>query len=225
MYSLLFVEDDKLLNQGITYVLQKDYHITAVTTYGEALAKIKEQEFDLALLDIALPDGDGLQLCKRLHEETDTSIILLTAKDTSQDIIQGFLSGCDDYIAKPFELEVLKHRILAVLRRATKSNSNLFKYNDFYVNFDKMQVIKNKEEIKLTATEYKLLTILIKNKGQVLTRDLLLTKLWDIDENFVDENTLNVNIRRLRQKVEDDPKNPKLIITVFGIGYTWGEST
>ena len=223
MTTILLVEDDVLLNNGICYALSKEHRIITVHSFHEAVVKLKEQVFDIALFDIALPDGNGIQLCKKIHEYADTPVIFLTAKDTTQDMIEGFQAGCDDYIAKPFEIDVLRHRIQAILRRLNTSSKHMFKQNNLVINFDRMQVIKNKNEIKLTATEYKLLTILVLNKGQVMTRDILLSKLWDIDQNFVDENTLNVNIRRLRQKIEEDPKNPKFILTVFGIGYTWGD--
>jgi len=223
MANLLLVEDDKLLNNGISYALKKEHNITSVYSYKDTMNILKEQDFDLALLDIALPDGNGLELCRKLHEKSNLPVIFLTAMDTPQDMIEGFRAGCDDYIAKPFDIDILKCRINAVLRRIGNSPANIYKCKNLTVNFDKMQVFKNDIEIKLTATEYKLLTMLIKNKDQVMPRELLLSRLWDIDENFVDENTLNVNVQRLRHKIEDDPKKPKFIITVFGIGYTWGD--
>ena len=140
-------------------------------------------------------------------------------------MIAGFQHGCDDYIAKPFSIELLYQRILAVLRRSQSAASGgVFSYLTLTVDFVKMQVQKENAPVKLSAMEYKLLELLIRNRGQVLTRDLILERLWDCDGNFVDENTLRVLIRRLRQKIETDPKNPKLIVTVFGIGYTFGES-
>lgn len=223
MANLLLVEDDRLLNDGISYALRKEHNITSVYSYQDAMNILKEQDFNLALLDIALPDGNGLELCRKIREKADIPVIFLTAMDTSQDMIEGFRAGCDDYIAKPFEIAILKCRINAVLRRIGNLPANIYKCKNLTVNFDKMQVFKDDKEIKLTATEYKLLTILIKNKDQVMPRELLISKLWDINENFVDENTLNVNIQRLRYKIEDDPKKPRFIITVFGIGYTWGD--
>ena len=151
-------------------------------------------------------------------------IIFLTANDTEENMIEGFQSGCDDYIAKPFSVELLHQRIMAVLRRSqSASTHSLFTYLDLSVDFDKMQVMIKGNPIKLSATEYRLLELLIQNKGQVLTRSIILEKIWDCHENYVDENTLTVHIRRLRQKIENDPKNPQYIITIFGIGYTFGE--
>ena len=128
-------------------------------------------------------------------------------------------------IAKPFSVELLYQRILAVLRRSqTSANAELFSYLDLSVDFNNMQVKKSGIPVKLSATEYKLLELLIRNKGQVLTRSVILERIWDCDQNFIDENTLRVHIRRLRQKIETDPKNPVLILTVLGIGYTFGET-
>lgn len=139
-------------------------------------------------------------------------------------MIEGFKYGCDDYISKPFSVEILNQRIKAVLRRSQGSKQNdIFCYKNLSVDFYRMQAALNNRPIKLSVTEFKLLELLIKNKGQVLTRNSIIEKIWDCNENFVDENTLNVHIRRLRRKIESDPKNPEYIITVFGIGYTFGE--
>lgn len=150
-------------------------------------------------------------------------IVFFTANDTEEDMVKGFESGCDDYIAKPFSLELLKHKINAILRRNTNDNADVFEYKNMKINYDKMAVSLNDEVVNLTATEFKLLEVLSKNKGQVLTKEILLQKLWDDSGNFVDENTLSVNIRRLRKKIETDSKNPEYIKTVFGVGYTFGE--
>ena len=139
-------------------------------------------------------------------------------------MIEGFQQGCDDYISKPFSLDVLLQRIIAVLRRSSsEEKSEVYTYQDLSVDFEKRKVCVRNEPVKLSATEFKLLELLIKNKGQVLTRDIILSRIWDIDENFVDDSTLSVHVRRLRQKLERDAKNPEYIITVFGIGYTFGK--
>ena len=135
-------------------------------------------------------------------------------------MVKGFESGCDDYISKPFSVELLKHKISAILRRNTIDVKNEFEYKELKIDFDKNIVKKDNIEVSLTATEYKLLELFVKNKGKVLTKDILLEKLWDNSGKFVDENTLSVN---LRKKIEQDPKNPIYIITVFGIGYIFGE--
>ncbi len=139
-------------------------------------------------------------------------------------MIRGFKAGCDDYIAKPFSTELLNQRIMAVLRRTEQGiNNDLFQYKDMSVDFDKMQVLVNNNLVKLSVTEYKLLELLIKNKGQVMTRETIIERIWGCDESFIDGNTLNVHVRRLRQKLEPDDKDPQYIRTVFGIGYTYGD--
>lgn len=225
MDSILIVEDDIIINGGIkTYLDKQGYAASSAYSVSEA-KKALQEGFALVLLDVNLPDGSGLDLCREIRSVSDVPVIFLTANDTEENMIEGFLYGCDDYIAKPFSVGVLEQRIKAVLRRSnTKGqNTDLFSYKDMTVDFKRMLVTINKTPVKLSAMEFKLLRLLIKNKGQVLTRRVILEKIWDCDENYVDENTLNVHIRRLRQKIEADPKNPRYILTVFGIGYTFGE--
>ena len=139
-------------------------------------------------------------------------------------MIRGFRAGADDYMAKPFSVELLSERIAAVLRRSVgEEDRQMFCYRGLAVDLGKKQVFREQEPVKLSGTEYRILELLIDNRSQVMTREMLLQKIWDIDENYVDENTLNVYIRRLRRKLEKDPKNPEYIITVFGIGYTFGD--
>jgi DNA-binding response OmpR family regulator len=224
MASILLLEDDKALHKGIKLALEKDGHsIHSAYSFFEGVETYMKQDIDLFLLDVNLPDGDGRAFCQKIRETSVKPIIFLTANDTEQDVIDGFQMGCDDYLAKPFSVEILRQRVLAVLRRAGNTDLRLFRYGDLEVNFNKMSVRKNDADIKLTATEYKFLELLIQNKGRVLTRTMLLEQIWDANGSFVDENTLSVHVRRLRQKLEDDPKNPRYIVTVFGIGYTFGE--
>lgn len=223
MDKILIVEDDILLNRGIKLALEKNnYSVACSYTYSEGYSYFTAESFNLILLDINLPDKSGLELCNQIRKTSQVPIIFITANDTEQDVVRGFLSGCDDYMAKPFSLEVLYRRIQAVLRRMGKTENNVFSSGEILIDYDKMQVKRADETVKLTATEYRLLTLLTKNSGQVLTRRSILEKLWDVDEAFVDENALSVNMRRLRQKLEKDPKKPYYIKTVFGIGYTWG---
>lgn len=225
MTTILIVEDDRLLNEGLKFMLAKEnYNIIQAYSFQEAASRIQDQTIGLVLLDINLPDGSGLALCQEIRRTSSIPVIFLTANDTEQDMVTGFGLGADDYIAKPFSMVVLLQRVKAVLRRTgTDGSSELFQYKDITINSAKMKVYKYGQEIKLTTNEYRLLAILTENRGQVLTRRLMLEKLWDIEGNFVDENTLSVNIRRLRAKIEDDPKECQYIKTVFGIGYTWGE--
>ncbi|MDO4167587.1 MAG: response regulator transcription factor [Eubacteriales bacterium] len=225
MQKILIVEDDVILCGGIRgYLESKGYETDPAYTLAEARTALKKQGYSLVILDCNLPDGNGIDLCRQIRCERNTPVIFLTARDTEEDMIEGFRAGCDDYIAKPFSVELLNQRILAVLRRSTQeSEAEVFCYKELSVDFGRMQVCCHQNPVKLSGTEYRLLELLIRNKGQVLTRETILERIWDCHENYVDENTLNVHIRRLRQKIEQDPKNPEYVITVFGIGYTFGE--
>ncbi|MBU5335091.1 response regulator transcription factor [Intestinibacter bartlettii] len=224
MKNILIIEDDKMLNKGVAFALQKEgYNVISAYTKQEGKKEIDNNEIDFLLLDIGLPDGSGLDLCKEIKNNIDFPVVFFTANDTEEDMIKGFESGCDDYISKPFSVEVLKFKINAILKRSDINAKKLFIYRDLKIDFDAKRVYKRDKEIKLSATEYKLLEILCKNKGKAMTKEILLDKLWDYNGNFVDENTLSVNIRRLRKKIEDDSKNPTYIITLFGIGYIIGE--
>lgn len=224
MTQILIIEDDRILNRGITFALKKEgYEVVSAYNKEEGKQLILNNKIDFLLLDINLPDGNGLDLCKEIRSKVVCPIVFFTANDTEEDMVKGFESGCDDYISKPFSVELLKHKISAILRRNTIDVKNEFEYKELKIDFDKNIVKKDNIEVSLTATEYKLLELFVKNKGKVLTKDILLEKLWDNSGKFVDENTLSVNIRRLRKKIEQDPKNPIYIITVFGIGYIFGE--
>lgn len=224
MQKILIVEDDIIICGGVKIFLEsKGYKADCAYSLAEAEAALSGS-YNLIILDINLPDGNGLDLCNIIHKERQIPVIFLSADDTDEDMIKGFKAGCDDYIAKPFSTELLNQRIMAVLRRTRQNTGNdLFQYKDMSVDFKKMQVYINNGLVKLSVTEYKLLELLIKNMGQVLTRETIIERIWDCDENFIDSNTLNVHIRRLRQKLEPDDKNPQYIRTVFGIGYTYGD--
>lgn len=221
MANIFLLEDDKILSKGISIALEKDGHtVKAVYGYMEALQKYKNQRYDLFLLDINLPDGSGLTLCQKIRETFETPVLFLTANDTEENMLDGFSAGCDDYISKPFPLEVLRKKVLAVLKRTGSGNSRI-RYRDLEVDTDKCIVLMKEQQVHLTATEYKLLCYLMENRGRVVTKGMLLEQLWDIDGNFVDENTVRVNIKRLRQKLKDEKQ--EYIVTVFGMGYTFGE--
>lgn len=221
MANIFLLEDDKFLSRGISIALEKDEHtVTAVYDYAEALLQYQKQKYDLFLLDINLPDGSGLVFCEKIRETSETPVLFLTANDTEEDMLEGFGAGCDDYIAKPFSIAVLRKKVLAVLKRT--GTGNFFpEYKGLEVNREKCLVLMKGEEIHLTSTEYKLLLYLMENRGRVVTKAMLLERLWDMEGSFVDENTLRVNIKRLRQKLSDEKQ--EYIVTVFGIGYTFGE--
>lgn len=221
MANIFLLEDDKILSKGISIALKKDEHtVTAVYGYLEALQQYQKQKYDLFLLDINLPDGNGLEFCKKIRETSETPVLFLTANDTEEDMLEGFGVGCDDYISKPFSIEVLRKKVLAVLKR-TGIGKFRMKYRDLELDKEKCVVLMKGQEIHLTSTEYKLLLYLMENRGRVVTKAMLLEQLWDIDGNFVDDNTVRVNIKRLRQKLHDEKQ--EYIVTVFGMGYTFGE--
>ena len=184
---------------------------------------IEKKEYDIILLDVMLPDGNGYDLCKEIRNIQDTPIIFLTACDEEVNIVMGLDIGGDDYITKPFRVRELISRIKAVLRRRGKNNESkkVLKFGNLSIHTLEARVYKNGEEVFLTSVEYKLLLILIQNKNTVLSRSQILEKLWDVTYDFVNDNTLTVYIKRLREKVEDDSTDPQHIITVRGLGYKW----
>ena len=226
MKKILIIEDDKNLNKGVSFALKKEgYEVFSAYSKKEGEREILNKDIDFLLLDINLPDGSGLDLCKEIRSKINFPIVFFTANDTEEDMVRGFEAGADDYISKPFSVEVLKYKINVILKRSNNevNKKNKFKFKDLEVDFDKKTALIKGEDCNLTVTEYKILEVLIQNRGKVTTKEILLDKVWDIKGNFVDENTLSVNIRRLRKKIEEDSRNPKYIITVFGIGYTFGE--
>ena len=223
VYTILIVEDDEMLNQGISFNFQMDgFNVLSSTTLKDAEEKIRNKDVDILLLDVNLPDGNGFDFCKKIRDIYLNPIIFLTACDMELDIITGLRIGADDYITKPFNLNILREKVLVVLRRYNKSNKveSTLKVGEFEFNFDKMSVLKNGDNVVLAPTEYKLLKKLVTSKGEVLTRQTLLETLWDNDE-YIEEHALTVNINRLRNKIEDNPSKPKYIKTVYGIGYVW----
>lgn len=223
MSNLLIIEDDVMLNQGIAFNFQMDgFNITSAFTLEEAREKLDKENIDIIILDCNLPDGSGFDFCKNIRQKYTTPIVFLTACDTELDIITGLRIGADDYITKPFSINVLRERVLTVLRRCGKNSisSNIIKEGEFKIDLDKITVQKNGESIVLAPTEYKLLKKLILSKGEILTRQVLLEELWE-NEEYVEEHALTVNINRLRNKIEDNPSKPRYIKTVYGIGYAW----
>ncbi len=221
MANIFLLEDDKILSKGISIALEKDgHHVTAAYGYVEALQKYTLKKYDLFLLDINLPDGNGMNFCQKIRQTSQLPVLFLTANDTEEDMLKGYDVGCDDYISKPFSIDILRRKVSAILKRTITETARI-QYKDLEVDKEKCLVLLQGEEVHLSTTEYKLLCYLIQHKGTVVTKAMLLENLWDKDGNFIDDNTLRVNIKRLRQKLRDD--NQEYIITVFGIGYTFGE--
>lgn len=221
MKQILVVEDDVILNSGLCYNLELDGY-RAVPTYdvATALEKIRSESFDFIILDVNLPDGDGFELCKKIKAVQDTPVVFLTARDLETDVMSGFDLGADDYITKPFNINIFRKKVAAVLKRSEKSvNQKLYVCSDLLIDFDKLVASVRNEPVVLTPTEYKILKIFTNNPDILLTRQVLLEKLYDVDADFVDEHALTVNINRLRNKIET--VNRKYIRTVYGMGYVW----
>lgn len=228
MEKLLLLEDDLSLIDGLTYSLKKNgFEIRAAQTAREAEKLLAEDAgFDLLLFDVTLPDGNGFTLCEKLREAGNpVPIIFLTASDEETNVIRGLDCGGDDYITKPFKLGELCSRIRALLRRSSIQNSGdgILRSGGLEVNLAEGRVTLGGEPIDFTGAEYRLLCLLLKNSGRVLTRGTILDKLWDGAGNFVDDNTLSVYVRRLREKLEENPSRPEHLKTVRGFGYQWKE--
>lgn len=225
MKNILLVEDDNSLNRGISFKLNKEgYKVFSAKNIKEAKEMFSKNNIDLILLDVGLPDGNGFDFCSEIRKSSNTLIIFLTACDQEVNIVTGLDIGADDYIVKPFSLMVLMSKINALMRRNSNKNAEqtiVSKDITFYI--DKMKVFKNEKELILSKTEIKLLKFLMDNCKQIITKKQLLEKLWDIDGEFVDQNTIAVNVRRLREKIEDIPSKPVYIKNVRGIGYVWAE--
>src|SRR5689334_10696064 len=226
MLSILFVEDDTTIAMGVEYSLKQDgFQVSLAYRLEEARDLLKRQPFDLVLLDLGLPDGSGYALCKEIRSAGDTPIIILSARDDEASIVRGLDLGADEYITKPFRLRELISRMKAVLRRRgpVEASDRILACGDVTVLAQQAKVFKSGREVLLTALEYRLLLTLLSHPGQVLSRSQILGSIWDVDEAYVNDNTLTVYIKRLREKLEDDPQNPALIRTVRGLGYRIGE--
>ena len=221
MEKILYVEDDLSLIDGLQYTLESSgYAVDNARTVKEALSLFRSNHYDLLLLDVTLPDGTGFDVCKEVRSSSTIPIIFLTASDQEISIVKGLDMGGDDYITKPFRVRELISRIKSVLRRYKgDSNHSQFKLGDLRVNTSEARVWKQGEEVLLTALEYRLLLAFLNHPGQVLTRGQLLENIWDVAGDFVNDNTLTVYIKRLRDKLEQDPQDPQIIKTVRGVGY------
>ena len=224
MSKILLLEDDLSLINGLSFAFRKQgFELAVVRTLKEANELWGEGKYDLLVLDVSLPDGTGYEFCKKVSQVSKVPIIFLTASDEEMNIIMGLDIGGDDYITKPFKLGVLVSRINALLRRAKGFNSTdtELQSNGIKVLMLQGQVFKNEKLIDLTAAEYKLLCLFMKNPNVVLTKEQILDKLWDCEGNYIDSSTLTVYMRRLRMKIEDNPSEPQMLLTVRRMGYKW----
>lgn len=227
MIKILMIEDDSTIAFGVKYALEQEgIKIDISKDLESGRFNVNENNYDLILLDVMLPDGNGYDFCKEIRKINNTPIIFLTACDDEVNVVMGLDLGGDDYITKPFRVRELISRIKAVVRRnkGEDNSKKVLKYGDLSIHTLEARVFKGSEEVFLTSVEYKLLLILIQNENIVLSRNQILEKLWDITYDFINDNTLTVYIKRLREKIEDDSSNPHHIITVRGIGYKWNGS-
>lgn len=224
MSRILLLEDDLSLINGLSFAFKKqgfDLHIAR--TLSEANGLWADGKYDLLVLDVSLPDGSGYEFCRKVRLVSKVPIIFLTASDEEMDIIMGLDIGGDDYITKPFKLGVLISRINALLRRAKDFSAadTELQSNGIRVLLLQGQAFKNGELLDLTAAEYKLLCLFMQNPNVVLTKEQILDKLWDCEGNYIDSSSLTVYMRRLRMKVEDNPGEPQMLLTVRRMGYKW----
>lgn len=219
--KLFVLEDDAAIGMGLSYSLKNEgYDVTVAKNVKSAYEILNKETFSLYILDLTLPDGSGYDVCREIKKPGDFPVIFLTAYDDEVNVVMGLELGADDYISKPFRVKELLARIKSVLRRYSKdSPDGVVSVGSIKVNTNEAKVYKNGAEIILTAMEYKLLLIFINNRGKVLSRQRLLEDIWDVAGDFVNDNTLTVYIKRLRDKIEEDPAKPAVIKTVRGLGY------
>lgn len=221
--DILLLEDDESLRRAVSFKLTKEgYHVLTAPDIKTASALYRKHHPPLLLCDISLPDGSGLDFCRKIRQESDVYILFLTSYDTEQDMIKGYDAGADDYIAKPFSLSVLVSKVNAMMkRRFPPEQEHVIRSGAIELFPEESRAKKDGAYLTLTANEYKLLSCFMENPVHILSKNKLLEAVWDIDGNFVDENTLAVNIRRLREKIEDDPAKPVYLKNVRGLGYIW----
>lgn len=220
MAKLLLVEDNNAIIMGLDFLFKEEgYNFDVARTCNEADKLITKNKYDIVLLDVFLPDGNGFEICKKIKKEFNTPVIFLTAKDEEKDIVYGFDMGADDYVIKPFRNRELISRINNVLRRNNKGKQ--IKYKDITIDVDSGRVYKNEQEVLLTKLEYTILLCLFQNQNILISREKLLNDIWDAAGNFVEDNTLTVYIKRIREKIGDS--NGNIIKTIRGMGYRVGD--
>ena len=211
--DIFLLEDDDAIAMGLTYSLEPEgYEVTRVSTVKEAMLLMADRTFSLYILDLTLPDGSGYDVCRKIKEKGDFPVIILTVMEEEVNVVMGLELGADDYITKPFRVRELLARMKSVLRRYTKETADgVLRYKQLCIYTNEGRVEKNGKEIELTAMEYRLLLILMNHKGMILSRNQLLENIWDVEGDFVNDNTLTVYIKRLRGKIETDPAEPEYI--------------
>ncbi len=223
--KILVIEDDQGLRQGIAFSLtQEGYQVLQASSGKEGYRLFLQESPQGILLDLNLPDMDGNDLCRKIRETSQVPILMLTARDMETDEIMGLSQGADDYMTKPFSIAVLKLRLAKLLdRNMEKEEAHILRSGDIVLDQDLIKAWKENQEMECSVTEYRILKYFLENKNQVLTQNQILEAVWDLDGKFVNPNTLQVNIGRLRKKIEKDPSSPRYIKTIRGIGYIWEE--
>ncbi len=224
---ILLVDDEQSIQTLLSYPLRKDgYHVTSVLDGGEALQRFEEGRFDLVILDLMLPQLDGVEVCRRLRSRSQVPIIMLTAKGSETDKVAGLEVGADDYITKPFSMREFRSRVKAALRRSRMGGETdeeaPIERDGLRIDFERRMVTLNEEEVRVTYVEFEILGALARSPGRVLTRETLLEHVWG-DSEYRDPRTVDVHIRHLREKLEHDPKEPAFLFTVRGVGYRFKE--
>ena len=221
--KVLLVEDDREIDENLTeYLSTEGYLVKSVNTQKYTMEILEKETFDLLLLDVTLKQGNGYGVCTAVKEKYDLPVIFLTALDDEFSVVTGLDMGADDYISKPFRPRELVSRMRSVLRRSGRTQA-VVNIRDIRIDTEKGIVTRAGQELFLSALEYRLLLVFVNNRGMVLTRGRLLDEIWDAAGEFVNDNTLTVYIKRLREKIEKDPQNPEIIMTVRGMGYRLGE--
>lgn len=220
--EILLLEDDDTLNRSVSLKLQKEgYTVHSAFTIKEAEVFYRTCSIALIICDISLPDGSGLDFCARIRRDSRVLFLFLTALDTEADMMRGYAQGADDYITKPFPLNVLITKVNTILKRFPQEAPTAIVSGGIRLNLEEKRVCRDGQPLALTAREYSLLEFFMQNPMHILSRSQLLEAIWDIDGSYVDENTLSVNIRRLREKIEEDPSSPAILKNVRGLGYIW----
>ena len=222
MCRILIIEDDREMNQGISYVLEKDgYRTASVHSIAEGKNAFEEQGADLILLDVNLPDGEGFVFCRWVRERSRVPVLFLTARDLEEDALKGYELGAEDYVTKPFSMKILLKKIDVILKRDREKEKEKIAFDDGFlqIDLDKAQIRREGELCTVTPTEFRILKEFLMHKGQLLTYEILLDRLWDGGNQFVDKHALAVNMNRLRGKIEDEEH--KYISNVYGMGYQW----
>lgn len=222
--KILIIEDDTDLREGLKFSFESDgYEVADVGTKQEGILEIRRGVYDTVLLDCNLPDGTGFELCREVRRFSNVPVIMLTARDTEMDEIKALELGMDDYLSKPFSMGVLKARMKRILHGRMDTDVDELVSGSITIDKSSCKVYRDEKEITLSKLEYRLLKYLIENKNHVLSKEQILDRIWDSDGKYVDNNTVSVNISRLRTRIEDDASKPIWIRTVHGIGYIWKE--